>query len=66
MTVLNEQLQITMEAQTSGSAKDQVSMLLEKQQTLIQKLRETGKKALEVTKERIATNQIKMKAEVVQ
>lgn len=66
MTVLTEQLQITVQSSQTGNSKDQVSILLEKQQALISKLRDTGKKSLEVTKQQIAANQIKMKAEVVQ
>lgn len=66
MTVLNEQLQLTMDAHASGSAKDQVSHLLEKQQVLIQRLRDISKKSLEVTKEKILTGQIKMKTHIVE
>jgi len=66
MTVLNEQLQLTMDAHATGSAKDQVSLLLEKQQVLIQRLRDISKKSLEVTKERILSGQVKMKANIVE
>lgn len=41
-------------------------MLLEKQQVLISKLRDTAKKSLDVSKERIASNQLRMRADVVQ
>jgi hypothetical protein len=40
--------------------------LLEKQQALISKLRDAAKKSLEITKERITTNQLKMQADIVQ
>lgn len=66
MTVLTEQLQITVQSTSSGSAKDQVAILLEKQQNLITKLRDASKKSLEVTKQQITTNQIKMRADIVQ
>jgi hypothetical protein len=66
MTVLTEQLQITVQSTSSGSAKDQVAILLEKQQNLISKLRDASKKSLEVTKQQITTNQIKMRADIVQ
>lgn len=40
--------------------------MLEKQQALISKLRDAAKKSLEITKERITTNQLKMQADIVQ
>jgi len=61
--VLTEQLQATV---NSTDDKDQISVLLEKQQHLISKLRDAEKNALGITRERIQVHQGRMRAELIQ
>lgn len=60
--MLSEQLAETV----NSDNKDQVSLLLEKQQQLIARLRDAEKKSLQITKSQITMQQERMGIEVVQ
>ena len=60
--MLSEQLSETI----NSDNKDQVSLLLEKQQQLIARLRDAEKKSLQITKSQITMQQERMGIEVVQ
>lgn len=59
--MLSEQLSETI----NSDNKDQVSLLLEKQQQLIARLRDAEKKSLQITKSQITMQQERMGIEVV-
>lgn len=60
--MLSEQLAETAQA----DSKDQIAILLEKQTTLIARLRDAEKKSLQITKSQITMQQERMGIEVVQ